>query len=420
MDTKRVLLIAVALLIFFFSHAGISLAVHRGAGDLVCGQCHTMHNSQGGQGLGGASGGSLLLLNANVNSRAEISRFCLQCHGIGGSMAGNTFQPHGQPAPKVYGGNRINWDQSKDFSRIGAGGDFFMELTSTFDLSAAGSNNALGYGHSLGLVNAYPPGNLNGATVDLTCTVCHDPHGTDTDPGTDVMKPNVYRNLRVMYAPAGVDCFLCHEAPNDFRSSGFLRNMKSWVGGITGRYGDAGANYTPEFENGVAIWPVYRGDPTIPANNNVYDGYPEVTATVAVGKGMSAWCARCHQVWHENRNLANAQGEDWTRHPVNKAIVDAEVSGAGVDTIDFAHYSSIPDGFKVPAAYAGDPANIGNATYYNRTDGEYEVFCLSCHFAHAGPYRDGLRWNYLSSVSAGAQVGNPVPTNIGCQQCHKR
>lgn len=397
-----------------------SLAIHKGAGDLVCGQCHTMHNSQGNLDLGGATGGSIMMLRSNISSRTEISKFCLQCHGVGGSHATINFQPHGEQAPKVYGGNQINWDQTKEFGRIGAGGDFFMELTSGFDLSADGSVNALGYGHSVGLADAVPPGNENGATVDLTCTVCHDHHGTSTPPGTNVMRPNIFRNLRIMHAPPGSDCLLCHGAVDDFRGSGFLANMRSWVGGITGKYGEAGSNYVPEVENGVAIWPIYKGDPTIAANNNVYDGFEEPTVAFTYGKGMSGWCARCHQVWHEDRSNSNIMGEDWTRHPVNKIINDNEVAGSGVDTIDWANYLSIPNGFKVPTAYTGDQADIDNRFYFADEEGQYEVFCLSCHFAHGGPYRDGLRWNYLSMVGPGTQEGNPLPSNIGCQQCHKR
>lgn len=48
------------------------------------------------------------------------------------------------------------------------------------------------------------------------------------------------------------------------------------------------------------------------------------------------------------------------------------------------------------------------------------VFCLTCHFAHGGPYYDALRWGYIASVSAGDQTGNVVPSNKGCQLCHNR
>ncbi len=99
---------------------------------------------------------------------------------------------------------------------------------------------------------------------------------------------------------------------------------------------------------------------------------------------------------------------------------EEEVSGTGVDTIDYAHYTGIEDGYKVPAAFAGSAANIGTQNYYAKDEGKYKVFCLSCHFAHAGPYRDSLRWDYLESVGLGEQVAHSIDSVTGCQQCHNR
>jgi hypothetical protein len=378
-----------------------------------------MHNSQGGTSLEGNPDGTMILLRGKINSRAEISKFCLECHGNGGSFNDTTHQPHGEKPPTVYGGDQLMWDGSKDFGQIGAGGDFFKEIGSDFTLSESGQVTAQGYGHSVGLVGALPPGRTNEISVDLTCTTCHSPHGADVLPGTNVFKPNLYRNLWVMKITGDfTDCLLCHDAPDDIRGSGFLNEMKTWVGGATGKYGEPGANYTPVVVNGVSVWPIYKGDPTVPANNNVYDGI--LGTNDRLDGGMGGWCARCHHSFHEMRDLSNVAGEDWRRHPINKLIKEDEVSGAGVDTIDFAHYTSIPDGYKVPAAFGGSAADIDNQTYYAKEEGKYKVFCLSCHFAHAGPYLDSLRWDYLASVGEGEQVANAIDSVTGCQQCHNR
>lgn len=409
----RFLLVFMAAFIFLLP--GEVRAVHTGAGDLVCGGCHTMHNSQSSSSLGGNSGGSLLLLRGAVSERKDIHKLCLQCHGVGGSMESTSFPPHGEKAPKVYGGNAINWDQSKDFSQIGAGGDFFMELDSNFDLTAAGSNNALGYGHSVGLSNADPPGFALGTpfTNDFSCTICHDPHGAYVGSWND--GGTIYNNF-IVKNNLGINTFRNLKLYSVFFPPyyGIMSETKSWVGGITGKYGDAGANYTPALVNGVPIWPVYNGDPAVAANNNVYDG---------VGlEGLSGFCAQCHTFWHEDKaadwGVNNRAGEDWKRHPVNHVINDADVSGANVDTIDWAHYSAIPQGFKVPVANGG--TDLSQEYYFGDSDNEDKVFCLSCHFAHGGPYYDNLRWNYLSAVDTGSQQVNGIPTNVGCQQCHNR
>src|SRR3989304_7731024 len=80
---------------FILAMAGPCLGIHEGAGDLVCGGCHTMHNSQGNSGLGGNSGGSMLLLRgpitlltaANGDRTLSIHKLCLQCHATNGAQA---------------------------------------------------------------------------------------------------------------------------------------------------------------------------------------------------------------------------------------------------------------------------------------------------------------------------------------------
>ncbi|MBE9502710.1 MAG: hypothetical protein IME96_00870 [Proteobacteria bacterium] len=346
-----------------------------------------------------------------MTDRGSIHKLCLQCHGVGGSMASTAFAPHGERAPIVYGGNLINWDETKDFSQIGAGGDFFMELDSNFDLTTEGAENALGYGHSVGLVNANPPGFAleSPFTNNFSCTICHDPHGAKkvTTSGYDNFQIkhgtgiNTFRNLK-LYAVFFPPYY------------GIMSETSSWVGGITGEFGTAGSNYTPVQVNGVPIWPIYKEDATIAANNNVYDG--------TGAEGMSGFCAQCHTYWHEAKapdwGQDNRAGEDWKRHPVDYVINSSDVSGASVNTINWSHYDSIPAGFKLPAANAG--ADLNQEFYYADADNEDKVFCLSCHFAHGGPYYDNLRWDYVSAVGNGTQSGNSLASNKGCQICHNR
>jgi hypothetical protein len=417
MVKRLVIVISVILMGTLFSPSS-PLAVHKGAGDLVCGQCHTMHTSQGNTGFEGMTTGSYTLLRG-VGSRSQIHKLCLQCHAVSGSQANTNFMPHGQKAPKVHGGtapntSQINWDQTKDFGKIGAGGDFYMELDTNFDLTSAGSVNALGYGHSIGLGDtANPPGFTFGSPFSngnpFSCITCHDHHGVGKGSwsGNNNFQfvrgigINTYRNLK-LYA-----VFL----PPYY---GIMSETSSWVGGITGTFGEAGSNYVPIDVNGVPVWPVYTGDSSIAANNNVYDG-------IGV-EGMAGFCSQCHILWHEDRapnyGEDNIAGEDWKRHPVNYVIKNSDVSGAGVSTIDWSRYNSIPQGFKVPAANTA--SDLTQEFYYADADNEDKVFCLSCHFAHGGPNYDNLRWDYTSAVSAGSQIGNSVASNVGCQQCHNR
>ena len=68
----------VAIAAFVLAFANPSEAVHRGAGDMTCGACHTMHNAQGGSKIvTTATAGGLVLLRASVTTRGDIPAFCL-------------------------------------------------------------------------------------------------------------------------------------------------------------------------------------------------------------------------------------------------------------------------------------------------------------------------------------------------------
>ena len=404
-------------------------ALHRGAGDLVCGGCHTMHNSQGGgdlNGTGSVDSTSLILLRGSVSSRAEIHNFCLQCHADDGAQGqpSNTFAPHNQPAPKVLADGM--WDQTMGFSDIGAGGDF-QPVCGDMSGGVWNCQNdggvglvGLGRGHSLGLINVTPPGG-DTQIAGFSCTSCHDPHGTDSDSHAYI---NRYRNLKsapgdagAIQPPGGVDL------NDDGGKAAGANYTSSWKGSTTGTFA-AGGEYVPVYEPLVGndpMWPVSDGTPTGETDSNIYaaPGAGSDNDTAGSSVGIGRWCAMCHDNWHEANVANNMAGDDWRRHPIDALINDSETSGASVDSIDWNHYNTInTDDFKVPAAQ-GDGWQA-NGTYFANADNEDKVFCLSCHFAHGGPYYDNLRWDYLQAVDVSSQTANGVPTNRGCQQCHNR
>jgi hypothetical protein len=155
--------------------------------------------------------------------------------------------------------------------------------------------------------------------------------------------------------------------------------------------------------------------------NNVY--YAGADGT---DEGISGWCAQCHDNWHEDAGGAsnNESGNDWKRHPVNNAMVDGTPTSSGnITLVDFTFYDGVTDDWKYPAAQSVAPAGIdpttANETYWADHNAD-RVFCLSCHFAHGGPFFDALRWDYLSSVGSGTQTGRGDQAPYGCQQCHNR
>lgn len=434
-EMKKLILIGLTSVGMWLFASNQAMAIHKGSGDLVCGACHTMHNSQGGSSLGGNAGGSLVLLRGAVTARNEIHNFCLQCHSGDGAQAGNTFAPHGNSAPKVLLANSqalTKWTEADFFNKIGAGGDFqyacgdnvggVWNCMTNDGTGGFPANTALGKGHSLGATNVLPPGNADGAIANFTCTSCHDPHGTDSATSVDI---NKYRNLRKKPTDSGT-------ATVSFDATG-ADSFQSWVGGITGLFSGTG-NFIPVDQTTgnaatgarqTAIWPIFRGTltgtpATDTANSNAYGGG---------ANGVSRWCALCHDNWHETNtpgNIAggqNAKG-DWKRHPVDNILDEGNCatgsengcSGAGVDIFRNPDYSPITAGQVLPVA----SAQASNKVFYIANATQDKVMCLSCHFAHGGQYFDNLRWNYTSAVTSGDQTGNGIPFTRGCQLCHNR
>ncbi len=402
---KRLLFVSFMAVGLMLLYSSPSHAVHKGAGDLTCGNCHTMHNSQGNTALEGDP--SLVLLRASVSSRAEIHNLCLQCHGSNGAQNTVDFDGNGNAAPKVYingAAGKGNNTTGFDFFKIGAGGDFSAELTWNGTGNATDTAST-GYGHSLGITSAKPPGNksvpgaqLTSTNGYFTCTNCHDPHGTVSTTST----VNKFRNLRTQPTGAG--------------ATGAVQLHDNTVGYKAGIAGDlSGSNSS---SGATLIWAV--AESSIQGSATADTGNTNVYAYSSSSDMISNWCARCHNQWHETIQTANKSGDDWLRHPVDNVLVDGTPnSGGGVAIVDLSNYTTtlIQGGTALPVASLNTATN---PVYYYTDSGNDKVFCLSCHFAHAGPYLDGLRWDYLASVGSGSQQGNPVPSDTGCQQCHNR
>lgn len=172
-------------------------------------------------------------------------------------------------------------------------------------------------------------------------------------------------------------CATCHDPHGVTADSGTVdsyRNLKMSPDGDA-TYKNITNTAEGTTQNGNGVYPI---------TGNKYG-----STSSTDGSGISLWCEQCHTNFHGNKtsNL---------RHPV-----DISMNGA-----NFTAYSASTYKLPLEDATGSTSANTNHSGNEN-TD---RVFCLSCHFPHAGPYADALRWDSSKGMGSGE----------GCQQCHNK
>ena len=132
-----------------------------------------------------------------------------------------------------------------------------------------------------------------------------------------------------------------------------------------------------------------------PDNHNGYKGDRNYGAMDTI----SYLCGQCHGQFHPNSNLGGRTNTNvWHRHPVD---VSFGIVAGGYSGSEYQAYSSY--NLNVPVAFT-NPTGTESTVDVNSI-----VTCLSCHRAHASPYKSMLRWDYAASTGGS-----------GCATCHTR
>ncbi len=163
-------------------------------------------------------------------------------------------------------------------------------------------------------------------------------------------------------------CISCHDPHGDVPDINSYRNLLYKPGNWTG------------------------ADLVITAIENSLGGNESATNKPQYLGGMSSWCGGCHTGFQgsEVTDPNVGDGVHWIRHPDDRAL-GAEMAG---------HYGTAYD-WQYP---------IQDLNFNWTVESTDQVFCLSCHRAHATEYPNSARWNNTQPSGAGT----------GCNKCHAK
>ena len=322
----------------------------------VCSNCHTMHNSQGGEALD-ADGPYNYLLEGG----------CVGCH-TGTNESGST--------PYVLSTDMPAWNVNTlaggNFYWVGQGDD-------------AMGHNVLGISSQDVTLSAAPGGNSCFSTGD-----CHESLASATHNYTD---PALVGK---------VGCEGCH-----------LNVMHHTDDGTGTKYVGASPWYRflsgHSSADGYGVKGIEDSDWQLSKNANDHNEYlghvgDKTSQTSLTNYTMTAFCCGCHGNFHVQDGTSTG-ASPWLRHPSDFVI---PVTGEyGFMSTQYNVETPVARSSTTMGNIVGTPAGTGIVAA-----GTDMVMCLSCHVAHGSPYPDMLRWNYDEMDAGGGS------STKGCFVCH--
>ena len=327
-----------------------------------CANCHTMHNSQGGEPMEGVG---------NISETGPFGALTL------GSCVGCHSNTEDGATIKVIGSSRIPvvYNTDPPVNEL-AGGNFYWVIT-----------NGMEYGHNVLSIPDMPSDELIEA------------------PGIPLSASG----------PGSPNCAGCHQKIDDCTSCHMPAHHADDSAPIVGETGgwyrflDPGSHYhdgaggVEGFED--PDWEQTKNDLK---HNEYKGGVLTSSGGHGVDKSMSDYCAGCHQKFHDTSFVGTSS--PWLRHPNNYALPDDPDK-------EYCLYNTSNGsdiGFYNPQAPVARP-DLSSYSTSSRTvtPGTDQVFCLSCHRPHGTEYKDILRWNYDGMIAGGGG-----DDGTGCFICH--
>lgn len=346
-----------------------------------CADCHTMHNSQGGQPMAWDDDGDP---TSTPNDTLLLSS-CYGCHAQGGNSSFIDLAT--DRIPQVL----------HDGTDTDLAGGNFIHIIDYGDNRGHNINGLAGMGRDSALL--YPPGVLFEEhkqfwlKKSVACAGANGCHG--------------YRNPEDATKDGIAGAHHTNPDSGSITSPSTPGTSYRFLMGVKGLE-DSDWEYTTASGDHNEYFGL-----TAPIQMNSCDGTNGCHSDQGIRPPdgtMSQFCAGCHGNFHtlgfgsssdEQDGIGTAAVSPFIRHPT-----DLKLPAVG----EYGDYTSFNP--VVPVARTSDAALSGPAAGAGVAPGTDAVMCLSCHRAHATKFPDMLRWNYNDMVAAGGSNSN------GCFACH--
>jgi hypothetical protein len=314
-----------------------------------CSNCHTMHNSQGGNALAKDDSGNL----TDTPHGSLLIYSCIGCHS---KTDAATWKDGVTNAPIV-----LNTVEPTYAAKGLAAGNFYY-VSGTVDNTG---HNVLSNTDGT-LVNTPPGGTV--LTVQLRCAGtwgCHGHNGHQSGDTAVDDQPGAMKGA--------------HHGDDTPPLAGSLTDVSKNYRFLLGIKGKEDSDW--EHDN-------------VNTSHNEYQG-----STSSATNTVSYLCGECHGKFHTWKGGASEVGtaSPWLRHPTDIALKS---------TGEYAGYTFYD--MSAPVARP-NPDSVTDPTLV--TPGTDIVMCLSCHRAHASPYFKMMRWDYKGWPASGTNGCNVCHTS---------